>query len=441
MSTEPFIGIQVDPPSREGDLHELCAKLKRLATVNQLVCFYREPDVRWSEAPFAGKPLQPQATVLDEGGQTAIERLNEAAQAEGQRIFLGGGEWYTHPGGVPEAWKPYVQIDCFGKPTYLTCVNQPDWREFHINMHRDLIAQNPYLAGFMFMHERSGPMQQLLKPEIWQGEYNPGCFCEHCKELAAQQGLDGDRAAAGMRELVKLFRDKAVPAAQRDGVFTQFWRILSRHSDLMGWEGFMWESLQRFRSDIADAIRAARDGVTVGYHFQNCSHFGNLPWRAGDDPERIKEFADWTKPSIYPGVSGLRYRNTIRLGRETFLGDFSQEVAHQALSSWFGRSADCGREALTEDAIAENRQVAFDAKWCEIETRRIVDGAAPKPCYAGLGIGVPGGEQADNPALLAECAHACIDGGATGFVISRHTSEMPDDQLQAVGDVIRERMF
>ncbi|MGF1450512.1 MAG: hypothetical protein ACFB21_00380 [Opitutales bacterium] len=440
MAQQPVIGIQVDWPSREGDLHAFCAKLKELASINRLVCWWGEHEVRWDNAAFQGMPWQPKETQTDSRGKTAFERLHEACVAHDMELYLGGGEEHLKLPKPPEPLVPYMTVDCFGERTHITCVNNADWRAYHVAMNSEVLRQNDYLAGFMFMHERCGPMQQLLKPEVWQGHFTPGCFCPDCLKLAETRGLDADRAAAGMREMVSLFRDKPA-SARRDGFFTVFWRLMTRYPEVLAWENFQWESLHRFRADIANAQRAVRGGIDVGYHFQNCSHFGNLAWRAGDDPERVIEYADWLKPSIYPGVSGGRYRNTLRLYRKTMLADFTEEQAHQFVSATFLRGDHVGREALGEEAAAEKRQVAFGPDWCEIETRRIVEGGAPKPCYAGLGIGVPGGEQADNPKLLADCAHGCLDGGATGFIISRGTSEMPDDQLKAVGDVIRQRLL
>lgn len=440
MSSEPFIGIQVDPPSRRGELSAFCAKLRELANVNQLLCFFSPDELHRSERYSLDINWGwTQANVAE----TPFDRLNEAAAAQGMRIFLGGGELSWHqPEPVPGC-EPYRQIDCFGVPTKLTCVNNQAWREYNREVHVDALEKNAFLAGFMFMHERSGPFQQIFKPEAaWQGAFTPGCFCPDCVKLGEAAGIDVEKARLALRKLVELFRDGSA-AAKRDGVFTDFWRQLTRYPEALAWEHFQWESLHRYRSDLADAMRAVRPGLTVGYHFQNCSHFGNLPWRAGDDPERIRDYADWVKPSIYPGVSGKRYRGTLDYYRQTWLADLPEEVEHATLSAWFKRDSRNGREVLggTPESRGIDGQVSFGADWCEVETRRITDGCAPKPCYAGLGIGIPGGEKADRADLLAECTHACLDGGAEGFLISRHTSEMRDEYLAAVGAVIRERMF
>jgi hypothetical protein len=319
----------------------------------------------------------------------------------------------------------------------MTCVNRPEWRQFQMASHAAMMLAHPYVAGFMFMHERSGPMQQLISPDPWQGQFTPGCFCEHCCALAVTRGIDPRRAREGMMRLVGLLRDRN-PIARRDGVFVGFWRVLCQFPEILAWEQFQWESLHSYRADVASAMRMALPGISVGYHFQHCSLVANLPWRAGDDPAAVVKYADWVKPSVYPGVSGQRYEAALRRATETWLGDFTEETAHLAISAWFGRDPANGRASLGRLPDAKVApQSAFGPDWVETETRRITEACAPLPNYAGLGIGVPGGEQADTVGLITECTKACYRGGAAGILLSRHHSEMRPELLKAAGDVIR----
>jgi len=164
------------------------------------------------------------------------------------------------------------------------------------------------------------------------------------------------------------------------------------------------------------------------------------PWRAGDAPARTREFADFVKASVYPAVSGFRYRKAIDRARATWLADFEDEAAHQVFCAWFGRSEREGREVLGKDAPSD-LQVAYSPQWVETEVSRVSEACAPLPHYAGLGIGIPGGEKVDTPELAAASAEACLRGGAKGFLLSRHYHEMEEACLRAAGEVIRRNLM
>ena len=431
---KPFVGIQVDATAREGrSPGDLIEAIQLHAPVNALVCFYKEHELR--------RRLPVEIDELFYGPTTAMRKTDWVDElcAEGERrgvgVYLGGGEsdWRLY-GGPFAGFERAAQVDCFGRPSQLmTCVNRPDWRKYQSALHASIFAEHPELSGFLFMHERCGPMQQLLHPDSWQGEFNPVCFCKACRNLAQAQGIDADRAAAGMRQLVDLFKARRRDLV-RDGVFTGFWRTLLEFPEIFAWEAFQWESLQGYRSEVADAIRGALPGATVGYHFQHGSMNGNLPWRAGDKPERVAEYADWVKASVYPACSGSRYRNQIKLARRSWLADLDDEAAHLAVTGWFGRNPEDGLASLVSPD--DDTHSAYGAEWVKNETRRICEACAPKPHYAGLGIGIPGGEKADTPELIRSCAEACLEGGADGFLLSRHFSEMQPECLAAAGDVI-----
>ena len=176
------------------------------------------------------------------------------------------------------------------------------------------------------------------------------------------------------------------------------WRTLGEFPETLAWETLQWDSLHAYRANVADAMRAAGNKITVGAHVQHSASHGDFPWRAGEDPSKIKRYADWVKPSIYAGVSGKRYKDILDIARTTYLMDCDEEAAHQTLSAWFGRSPENGRKMLGENPAA---QAPFSPAWCEAETRRFAEGCAPLPTYAGLGIGIPGGEQVDTPERIA----------------------------------------
>jgi hypothetical protein len=326
-------------------------------------------------------------------------------------------------------------VDCYGRVNRLSCVNNPVWRTFQLACIEDLVRQHPYLAGIMFMHERFGPFCMVSNSPEWQGHPKPGCFCEHCVRKGRERGIDSEKAKLGYQALDRLFHSGG--ERPTDGWFMSFWRILSRYPEILAWDQFQWDSLHDFRAAMAGAVRAVDSKMEVGFHFQHATCLGQPFWRAMDDPPRIIQYADWVKPSVYPGCSGGRYRNSVNYLHDTILADLPRQTVHDFISGVFLRGAEMGADAVNRDA---SEQSAFPPEWVRMEVERLVKGCAPKPLYAGLGIGVPGGEKTETPDLVRQWTEACFDGGAHGILLSRHYSEMSKELLKAAGEVIKARM-
>ncbi len=430
-----FVGVQVDKAAfANRTFDDMFDEMKDNAPINSAIYFFRDNDVRLGKDHHAGTEFRCDEAALDSRGRDTIDRMYESASSHGIDLYMGGGEIYW--GNCIEKFPRACQIDCFGEPGRFSCVNIPDWRKFQVSLHADMFAQHPYLTGFLFMHERNGSFMPVFKPGTWRGTFNPGCFCPHCCRLGEERGINVDKARKGFKALVDLYKNKPGDVL-RDGAMIAFWRIICEYPEVMAWEKLQWDSYHNYRIDIAKAIRSVRPDASIGYHFQHHGLYGALPWRAGDDPEKAKDFADWVKPSIYAGASGARYYDLLKKANKTWLMDLDEQTAHEALSGWFNRSPENGQEMLKDP---EREQSAFTPEWARKETRRITEGVAPLPNYAGLGIGIPGGEKADTPELISACTEACFQGGARGILVSRHYSEIRPDLLRACGDVIRKHM-
>lgn len=432
-SFNPFIGVQLDKAAYENrGFPDLFNEMQELAAINTVIYFFKDEDAKYGDNYHGGTQFRRRQAKLDNQDRDTIDLMQEAAAPLGMDIYMGGGEisWASCLGQYEEA----CQIDCYGEKWRFSCVNKPEWRKFQVAVHTDLFRQHPYLSGFLFMHERNGAFMPLLKPDTWRGDYNPVCFCESCVEKAKQQGIDAEKARAGFKKLVRLFKHKEEDLVL-DGVMVGFWRILTEYPEVMAWEKLQWDSFQDYRKEIVKGIKEIKKDAKIGYHFQHHGLYGALPWRAGDKVEYTKEFADWVKPSVYPGASGMRYKDLLNKARETYLNDLDEETAHRVMSGWFNRSPENGIEMIKENPAEQSR---FQPEWVESEVRRISEGAEPLPTYAGLGIGVPGGENVETPEFIAECTRACFRGGAEGIILSRHYSEMKPELVKASGEVIRE---
>ena len=429
---KPFIGVQLDKAAFENrELSDMFREMHELAAINTVIYFFKDEDVKYGSDHSGGTSFQRGKVDLDSFGRDTIDRMQEAAEPFGITIFMGGGEMYW--GNCIHKFPEATEIDCFGNRTDFSCPNRPEWRQFQKALHADLFQQHPYLGGFLFMHERRGPMNFLYKRQAWFDNTLPRCFCEHCADKGQKRGIDAEKAKVGFQHLVKLFEGKS-PQLERDGVMVGFWRLLTEYPDVLAWEKMQWDTIFDYREDVIKAMRKAKNDITIGYHYQHAGLLGDLFWRVGEKPEYAKGVADFVKPSLYPGVSGARLKNVISRAQAVYLKDLDDKTAQLAVSGWFQRSPENGREVFGENPAAQS---GFTPEWVKTETERFSKGAAPVPVYAGLGIGVPGSDQVETPEYITKCTEACFEGGAEGIILSRHYSEIKPKLLKAAGKVIK----
>ncbi len=440
-SRTSFCGIQVDPPSlRDQDYGEVLDRVQSLTPLNAILLFHGN-QVRFSPDHHGGTPFRQPQRNLGPNGEDILDRLEKAGEPRNVGLYVGIGEekWGYHadyPG-----YSAIAIVDCYGRTGRLSCVNHPVWRAFQLACIEDMVREHPFLAGLMFMHERNCALSTVFNPAQWQAGRNPWCFCPHCRALGAEKGIDAQRARMGYQHLLELFepgRDKPV-----DGYFLSFWRALLEYPEILAWEKLMYDSLHDYRAAVAGTARMVKQEIEIGFHFQNATSTYDFFWRAGDNIKRVVEYADWVKPCVYPAVSGLRYHRGFRAFHSNLLADMPEDVAHAFLASVFTRDRSIGADMLSKEYkhdASDEAQGTFPMEWVRLEVERLVK-TSSKPVYAGLGIGVPGGEKVETPEYIAECTQACYDGGAHGMLLSRHLSEMRPELLQAAGHVIRQRQF
>ncbi len=430
-----FVGIQFDAWKFEGRSEsELIAEMCALTPLTALMIL-NSNRIRYTPSHTAGTVFRQPQRDLDRNGRDLLDRFTGPAKEHGVDLILGVGEqaWgYNHdyPG-----YSQIAMIDCFGQVNRQSCVNNPTWRKFQLACFEDAVREHPYLTDIMFMHERVGPLAAVFTPAGWQaGGRFPCCFCEHCRRKGKERGYDPERAREGYKRLLALFDpDNKQPF---DGWFVNFWRLIGRYPEIMAWEQLMWDNLHEFRAAVAGTARMVNPEIRVGFHFQNATLLADFIWRAGDDPERIKEYADWVKPSVYPGASGPRYSNMLQQFNRTLLRDLPLDLAHRFMAALFMRDNTIGADALDQEKKVKD---GFPAKWICQEVTRLSRACAPRHLYAGLGIGVPGGEQSETPDAVRAWTEACVQSEARGVLLSRHYSEMDHALLRVAGEVLRNR--
>ncbi|MFW5830532.1 MAG: hypothetical protein ACOCXA_09765, partial [Planctomycetota bacterium] len=394
-------------------------------------------NLRRSPGHAGGSLFRQPALDLDEHGRDVLDRMLAAAEPRGIRVILGIGEavW-----GYQEHYPGYstiAMVDHAGRTHRQSCVNNPGWRNFQLASYEATFRDHPDVRSAMFMHERTGPLSSMLTGQNpWGDHYKGFCFCEHCCRKGVERGIDPQRAREGYRQLARLGdAARSDQEAPPDGWLVSIWRLFMRYPEIFAWEQLWWDSLHDYRAAVVGAIKMAQPEADVGFHFQHATHLGQFIWRAGDDPERIIEYADWVKPSVYPGCSGGRFRKSMHGMSDFLFKDMPRSLAKDVMA-WI-----CGHDpASLPDLGASEGQVAFGADWVQRETARVRSACAPRPLFAGMGIGIPGGDEAEDVDLIRSCTEACFDGGADGILLSRHFDEMRPEFLEVAGEVIRRRL-
>lgn len=390
------------------------------AWVNRHEEHYRGLRFRWPDEP---ENHYGDRDILDDLAQPAAER----GMALYPRMFQCRVDY---PRGMID------EVDADGRPTGKRCVNSPEWNEFSRASAEDLAVHHPQVAGFMYLQERNGPLDEVFSRGATL-EHVGHCFCDHCNRKAHAEGIDVERARRGYR----LLTDLAVAARSNesrpsDGWFVSFLRLLTRFPEIGAWDAFWWESLHRHRQGIYRAIKAVRSDIRVGWHLHHPMSF-NVFYRVGMDFSRIAQFSDWVKPNVYPGASGGRSRRAwVNNIMQTLFKDLRPEIAIGLLYDVLGY--DPSQMPTVEEYLSDGRVPGWGPEYVLKETRRALAVFAPKvDVYPGLGFDMPGNQ--DTPNFVKECTHAVFEAGAPGVLISREYEEIKVEHLEAIGAAMAER--
>lgn len=218
MSLDPFFKYYDEHP-----WSDTAARLRGLGFTNALVVFTREIPAADHRAMIAALRAEGLAVTL---------RLNPPTDFEG---------WEAHP-----EWRQKM-LNGQGRFDWRVycCPNNPDFMDYYADRVAGLMRDYPYDA--LLLSE--------MWFEVWGGAYpfNPtrghyACLCDHCVEKFR------GRAAADARAL---FNDHSPLYFER-----------KENAELYRqWVEFRCESVNAMGRRLAEAARAARPGITIGYMY------------------------------------------------------------------------------------------------------------------------------------------------------------------------------
>jgi len=323
-----------------------------------------------------------------------------------------------------------LEIDCYGRKTILPCFNNPDYRNFHLSLVEDY-CKSYNISGILWGSERQGPLGNLIDGG-WSSNY-VGCFCEHCRELAYEHGINVDRAIKGYQLLSDFFL-KAEKLRPNDGYFVTFWRILLDYPEILAWEKLWMDSLMSLQKEIYGITKAINPEIKVGWHIMHLLSFSPF-YRAEQDYIELKNFSDFIKIALYNNCAGGRFVRFLQSLHRSILHDADPEDSLKLMYKILG---------IAEDSLDRLPTTGFSAEYVRRETERAVRGVDGQcSIWPGIDIDIPTkeNEKKTSPKDVKEAVKAAFTGGADGIILSRKYSEMKLSNLEAVGEVLEELGF
>jgi hypothetical protein len=315
-------------------------------------------------------------------------------------------------------WTSVLEVDIDGRRAKLPCVNHPHYRAWKLAMLEDLYSSYAF-KGLLWGVERWGPLHQVVAGE------NPACFCEHCRAVAANAGLDWNRVKAGYTTL----RDAAVAVRKSPAGGTNLLRVLLSYPEILGWEAKWTESYLSLHRELYGAAKWLEPDRSFGlglWHYYFINPLLQTEWN-------MAEFAaasDYIRPILYHLPEGPRIKRHLAMLSSIF-GGMDQGTL------WAFFSAMLGLRLPAIDAFAS---AGLPADYVAQGVETVRRNAGPETrILAGLGVDVfeYGLERTMTPQDVEAAIRAAHAAKADGITISRNYAEMQHANLEAVGRTVK----
>lgn len=323
-----------------------------------------------------------------------------------------------------------LELDPRGRRGKRPCFNHPDYRNWHLGFVEDCIKSYD-IEGLAWASERQGPMGNLLGSRFATGEVT--CFCEHCRALARERGINVDRARDGYLAFWDFIHAARRGERPTDGYFVTFWRLLLQYPELLAWEAFWHEGQRQLLREIYGTVKAIRPEVQVGWHVMHLNSFSPF-YRATQDLEEMCHYSDFIKLVAYHNCAGPRFASFMDDLHRTIFRDARPEESVQLMYRFLG---------IEEGDLSEIPVRGWSAEYVRRETRRALAAAEAAGTgtniLTGIDVDIPTGEglKQTEPEDVYQAVSVSLEAGAGGVVLSRKYSEMNLANLAACGQALR----
>jgi hypothetical protein len=374
-------------------------------------------------------------------GRDILAALAAAARKRGVQTFCLIKD--TLPEQLPESEKLREQ-DFNGKEAETSCKNNPYYRNLLIGMMEDLIRSYD-VGGIMYMAERQGAFTDTLGIRF-RGVARglPGsrtCFCEFCREKGKIQGIRFDRVMQAYQELEKFVAAGRASRRPVDGYYVTLWRLMLRYPELLMWEHLWYEGLREVYQLLYGKVKSTRASVLFGSHIWPNNNMSPMV-RAEQDISQLAGYHDFIKVAMYHNCGGPRIASYIDSVSQTIWGD----VPPDELLQFHYRILN-----YDEAPYSKVRQSGLKRDFVYRESKRAAENVRGSETlvFSGIDIDIPVLKLDLGPFQASEVSRStrqdvrqavtqAFQAGVHGIVISREYTEMQLENLNGVGDSIRE---
>ena len=199
-----------------------------------------------------------------------VEELHKRGMKAGVELFHG----YIDVDRLLTLYADSVQVDVLGNPVLThnynqpaACLNSPAFQEYAVGLFSDL-SENyeldyiqtcmiPYVLPTWFLTQNLPP-----DPIEWAlvAPQKGGCFCEHCHDAAAEQGLD----LKAIRSEIRVLAMQDQESILAPGISAE--EYLEQHPVLRRWLDFRCDSVNRLYGKIGRKAKSYRAGVDIRWN-------------------------------------------------------------------------------------------------------------------------------------------------------------------------------
>jgi len=324
--------------------------------------------------------------------------------------------------GLPQS----LEIDVFGRHGPEPCTNNPDYRTWWHSMIEDQ-CRNYDIDGIMWCNERRSPLDLMI-----QGQ-PPACFCEHCRRLAMQRGIEVEPARKAFLEVFEYFQRARAGEEFVDGSMIEFLRVLLRNPEILIWERFWLERNKDLDRELYGIVKWCNSDLEFGLNVWNRNHFNPIrkaqwPWA------EQTQHSDWVKPITYQHQSGEIYRDEMAHFYQSILRDVTPAEMNPLMYQVLG---------LDEAPWDELAQAGMDPDTyvygqC-VDAVRGVGGTVP--VYMGLGVDAPRSREDQavcTPDIVYRSVLATYRAGGQGVIYAPNYASMKLTNLDGGAQALAE---
>ena len=316
---------------------------------------------------YKGSRIKPRTSDNPEiQGRDWLQELIDGSRSRGMTVGAELSHTWVDKTRTAGKLSDIVQHDISGNPfAGRICPNHPDVRAYGTALYLDLATH--YDIDFIqtcligFHPGRTQPWAASGANEVMRlvGIATGGCFCEHCRAAAEQQGLNWGAIIDRLRWLAEGFdsynHKQAFELRLLRESSTTATALLAEVPELYAFLKFRTDSLTGFFRQISDAVHGARPEMDL-----RLNHFAAYPELMGLDLKAVSQVMDSVRSSDYAEQSGdpermnfkRAYLHGIRraIGLDTyFLSAISPrpKATPELVKQGILISAQCGADALT----------------------------------------------------------------------------------------------